>query len=149
MREILKLTPRSKKGMVALLNASDESPSPITSSDPKILYSSADERAIESRVHASFRIHPDLVSLGIAKQHIPLSMFTSSSTERLWRDSASLKTKKINLASRTKIMVVDTSQFQNEGDMDVFQFHEAYQNLLEFHKEHGDSKFFERSAAHY
>jgi hypothetical protein len=92
MNSILKLTPRSKKAVIDLLNQSYQHPkSPNNISViPRVLYSSADERPIESRVSNSFRVHPDLITLAEAKQHIPLTMFTSMSTEKLWRDCASL-----------------------------------------------------------
>ena len=132
MNDLLKLTPRTKRGLVSLLASSvDKEPGDSATNTPRILLSSSEERPVESRTSTSFRIHSDLVALASARLHIPLSMFTSSATDRLWRDSAALRTKKISLTSG-KFTVVDTSQFPNEDNIDAFQFHEAYQNLLEF-----------------
>jgi hypothetical protein len=151
MNEIQKLTLRTKKSVFELLKlADDELSAPdVISISPRVLYSSADERPIESRVSASFRIHPDLITLAEAKQHIPLSMFTSSSTEKLWRDCASLRNKKINLPTGSKITIIATSQFPNENDIEIPEFHEAYQNLLILYKAHSDKQFCSHFENHY
>jgi len=122
---------------------------PKTPAHGEILFSSASERPLEPRTSIVFRTHPSLKSLAKAEQYIPLSMFSSAATLRLWKDFATLTMKKITLNDGTKISIVDPSQFPDEDLMSTAEFHESYQNLLAFQRIYGDTVFYERSYNHY
>ena len=147
---IMKLTPRSKKAVVLLCgDKSDKQDISSSYTTPKILFSSDNARPNPSRTARSYKVHPLLVQLAETNFHVPLTLFTSDVTDRLWKNSAILTMKKIMLLSGTKATIVDPAQFPDEDHISIAEFHEAYQNLLEFQKQYGDEKFFQRSLNHY
>lgn len=151
LSEVLKMTPRSKKLVsTLLLNDTEKSVDPeFAIPAPEILFSTANERPVESRTSVEFRVHPHIITLAKSKHHIPLSMFTSASTDKLWKNSASLSMKKITTISGSKATILDLTQFPDEDDISISEFHEAYQNLLEFQGLYGDQEFHQRSSSHY
>ena len=66
----------------------------------------------------------NIITLAKAKHHIPLLLFTSASTDKLWKNSASLSMKKITTISGTKAMILNLMQFPDEDDISISEFHE-------------------------
>ena len=147
---IMKLTPHSKKAVFLLCGDKMEKQDTSSNSTvPKILFLSNNARPNPSHTVRSYKVHPLLVQLTETNFHVPLTLFTSDVTDCLWKNSVILTMKKIMLLSSTKATIVDPAQFPDDDHISIAEFHEVYQNLLEFQKQYGDEKFFQWSLDHY
>ncbi|GBE80135.1 hypothetical protein SCP_0213380 [Sparassis crispa] len=133
-------SPGSQKKVQTLINSSLPLPTnALPDSVPKLLFSIERERPSSSTSHTqSFGIHPFILNLGHNGVHIPLSLFTTSTTNKLHNHATSIKQNIIYNSSGTKCHLMDLTQFQAESDMDVADWHEAWNCYNLFLRTHAD-----------
>ncbi|KAL6304315.1 hypothetical protein BKA93DRAFT_713050, partial [Sparassis latifolia] len=144
-------SPGSQKKLQTLINTSlPAADNSLPDSVPKLLFSIERERPSSSTSHAqSFGIHPFILNLGQNRVHIPLSLFTTASTNKLHNNSTSIKQNIVYNASGTKCHLIDLTQFQTESEMDVADWHEAWNRYIPFLRTHSDSAVAQRWEEHY
>jgi hypothetical protein len=119
-------SPNSQKLIKEAINPSSSS-TIIPSSIPKILFSSSnDQPASSSTTDYGFGTHPFIIQLAQNKVHIPLSLFTTYSTNKLHKESTSIKQNVVYNSTSTKCHIMDLSLFPDERKMDIADWHEAW-----------------------
>ncbi|KAH7912344.1 hypothetical protein BJ138DRAFT_1231703, partial [Hygrophoropsis aurantiaca] len=108
---------------------------------------SREQPAASSSSYAGHEFSPLLIALARAESHIPLTLFTTKATLRL-RSSSMLKLTKV-YKDGAMTHVLDTAQFPDECLMDIVDYHEAYQRLLEFYQKFADPAVHKRWVDHY
>ncbi|KDR79124.1 hypothetical protein GALMADRAFT_208594 [Galerina marginata CBS 339.88] len=136
------LSPGSQKLVRdTLTNTLRDKPLPDTVAAPKLLFSSANESLSSSFSNTGYGIHPFLVSLAENGSHIPLSLFTTSATNKLHTEEALIPQKTvINRTSGLKRHIIDIKHFPLEAAMDIGDWHEAWTRYHRFIEKHGDDE---------
>ncbi|RDB16021.1 hypothetical protein Hypma_003462 [Hypsizygus marmoreus] len=141
-------SPNSQSKALLLLNGPSQPTVPSTTS--RILFTASDELpASTSSMDFGYGIHPFLVQLAMHKVHIPLTLFTSKSTNRLHRESTTLTQKVIYTKNNTKSHILDVSQFPSELTIDVADWHECWVRNRTFLEEHYEPALAKRWINHY
>jgi len=151
---ISQFSPNSQRQVQTLINNSlkstPETSSPTSPSLPasKILFSSADEMpSSSSTTDYGFSTHPFILQLAQNKFHIPLTLFTTKSTNKLHKES--LVQKIMYKSNGTKCHTVELSQFPDEHQMDIGDWHEAWNWYLTFLTTYHNGPSAKRWHAHY
>ncbi|KAF8064202.1 hypothetical protein FPV67DRAFT_1398580, partial [Lyophyllum atratum] len=139
------LSPNTQIKAMSLINNTSSSLPSVA----KVLFSASDERPSSSKTGSGYGIHPFILELARNKIPIPLTLFTSASTNRLHREATSIKQISAYSANGTKTHVMDVSQFPDQNLMDIADWHEAWSRYKTFHTKHSDAAVSARWHAHY
>ena len=142
-------SPNSQKLIKEAINPSSSS-TIIPSSVPKILFSSSnDQPASSSTTDYGFGTHPFIIQLAQNKVHIPLSLFTTYSMNKLHKESTSIKQNVVYNSAGTKCHIMDLSLFPDETKMDIADWHEAWNRYHTFVDTHYNTIGSKRWRDHY
>ncbi|KAF9456232.1 hypothetical protein BDZ94DRAFT_1178185 [Collybia nuda] len=117
---------------------------------PRILFSSSSEQPISgSSSDFGLGTHPFIIQLAQNAIHIPLVLFTSKLTNKLHKESTSIKQNTVYNSLGTKCHVMDLSQFPEESTMDIADWHEAWNCYRVFLESSCDHTLYTRWNDHY
>ncbi|CAA7271031.1 unnamed protein product [Cyclocybe aegerita] len=144
-------SPASQKIIRDTLNSTLNEPitTLTSSSTPILIYSVANESAASTSHSSGYGIHPYLVTLANNGFHLPLTLFTTASTNRLHTNEATIVHKPVFNRAGVKRHIMDVSHFPIEGDMDVADWHEAWNRYLVFVGVHGEADISKRWKEHF
>jgi hypothetical protein len=128
---LLSVAEKAQVDAVIAAATSRKSPTVTTTAVP--LFSEERERAATSTTRSrEISFHPCLVTLASNDQHIPLTLFLTSSLRKLNLEYNNIETKNIRLSSGTKVTVIKTDGFPDEATMEPADWMEAWRNRLKF-----------------
>ncbi|KAL6304316.1 hypothetical protein BKA93DRAFT_817531 [Sparassis latifolia] len=118
-------SPGSQKKVQTLINTSLPLATNVISNPiPKLLFSIECEHPFSSTSHAqSFELHPFILNLGHNGVHIPLSLFTTSATNKLHNHATSIKQNIV---------------YNSKSEMDAADWHKAWNQYNPFLHTHAD-----------
>jgi hypothetical protein len=149
------LSPRSKSQFDRLVNPTNNNasnnprtPSPIAPLPDGIIFSASKEQSSQGYNH--YEIHEGILDLARNSCHIPLTLFTATSTKILFtQDSTIKKIQAYHRKTGAKLRLIDLGEFPKEADMDISDWHEAWNRFAYFIEKHADASVQQRWNEHY
>ena len=127
------ISPNSLKNIRDTIDSTISSSSNTDSIKPKLLFSVEKETPLSSSSSSNnWSPHPFIITLASHGFHIPLSLFTSKSTQTLFNMEASIPQKHVNTKNNQKRYIIDINHFPKESEMDSSDWFEAWVRYLMF-----------------
>ncbi|KAG2041578.1 hypothetical protein BDR03DRAFT_855988 [Suillus americanus] len=146
------LSPNSQAQGSAVLETLVPKPTvrPNVAAVSKVLFDSSKELPSGSGIDLTynFGIHSFIQDLLNAGQYCPLTLFTNQNMEHLHCEGHALKRSKVHVNGISHHLL-DLSQFENELDLDLLSWQEAYQCYLTWIEDIGDPSSLKCWTAHF
>ena len=127
------ISPNSLKNIRDTIDSTISSSSNTDSIKPKLLFSVEKETPLSSSSSSNnWSPHPFIITLASYGFHVPLSLFTSKSTQTLFNMEASIPQKNVNMKNNQKRYIIDINHFPKESEMDSSDWFEAWVRYLMF-----------------
>jgi hypothetical protein len=134
VRDFNALTPASRAVAKAIVGGVATSTAPATqgtaATSSSRAYSDADMK-IASSIDNVYEIPQVVISLAVSGLHVPLTLLTASTIEKIHTDPSCITMKKGLVLDDLKKSVLDTSNFPAESTLTPVEFYEASENFLE------------------
>lgn len=150
VRDFHALTPASRivaQTIVGGSSAVAAAAAPAATAQQTRMYADADMK-IASSYDNVYEILQVVISLANSGLHVPLSLLTASTIEKMHTDPSCITMKKGLVLSDLKKPVIDTSSFPAESSLTPVEFYEATENFLELLKLIAGPAVIEKFTAH-
>ncbi|KAF9467015.1 hypothetical protein BDZ94DRAFT_1133559, partial [Collybia nuda] len=143
-------SPNTQSQAISLIKSSTVPTIPTASSLLQFLFSTNDELPASSSSHdPGYFVHPFIVRLAENKLHIPLTLFTSKSTNRLFKETTTIKQTTTFNPTGVKCHIIDLSHFPDEDSLDIADWHESWNRYKNFQRIYCVPKIATRWENHY
>ena len=133
------ISPNSFKNIYDTIDSTISSSSNTNSIKPKLLFLVKKETPLSSSSSSNnWSPHPFIITLALYGFHIPLSLFTSKSTQTLFNMEASIPQKHVNMKNNQKRYIIDINHFLKESEMDSSNWFKAWVHYRMFLEQHAD-----------